>query len=377
MATLNPFAPTQRLVIKIGSALLVDPDNGQLRSEWLDALAHDIAALSKDAVEIVLVSSGAIALGRGRLGLRGQKLSLAQKQACAATGQSVLTRHYEDALNQHGLKTAQALLTLNDTEDRRRWLNARSTLNTLLGLGVIPIINENDTVSTSEIRYGDNDRLAARTAQMIGADTLILLSDIDGLYTADPRNDSAAKHIPLIDHLTDEIMNMGGIANQQAGVGTGGMATKLLAAQITVTAGCHMAIMDGRALSPLSRLQNGEAASWFKASVSSKSARAQWISGSLKPRGNLTIDAGAEAALNRGTSLLAAGVTDAEGTFSKGDCVTISGPNGNRLGIGLVAYDINETLRIKGLRSEDAAFILGYDKVDPLIHRDNLVWGQS
>lgn len=373
MATLNPFAPTHRLVIKIGSALIVEPKTGTLRKDWLGSLAADIARLHAQGVEVILVSSGAIALGRGRLDLMGQKLMLAQKQACAATGQSLLTRQYEDSLMAHDIPTAQALLTLNDTENRRRWLNARVTLSTLLNLGVVPIINENDTISTMEIRYGDNDRLAARAAQMMGADTLILLSDIDGLYTGDPRQNKDAKHIPIIDGLSNDIMQMGGNANQASGVGTGGMATKLLAAQIAVKSGCHMAVMDGRAPSPLTRLQNGEKSSWFKALTTPKNARAQWISGALKPLGTLTIDDGAKDALIAGKSLLSAGIVRVDGSFEKGDCVTICTQDGQKFGMGLVTYDIADAQRIKGLRSDIAAKTLGYDKVDPLIHRDNLV----
>jgi len=353
MATLSPFAPTRRLVLKIGSALLVDPNRGALRKDWLSALTVDIQALHEDGVEIIIVSSGAIALGRGRLSLMGHDLTLPQKQACAAAGQSLLTGHYEQAFAAHGLKTAQALLTLNDTENRRRWLNARSTLETLLSLGVIPIINENDTVSTTEIRYGDNDRLAARTAQMIGADTLILLSDINGLYNRDPQIDKTAQHIPIIDSLTDEVMQMGGEANARQGLGTGGMATKLLAAQIAMGAGCHMAIMDGRVPGPISRMQSGETLSWFRAATTPKNARQQWIAGTLKPQGDVTIDSGAIAALGQGKSLLAAGVTAVSGHFGKGDCVQI---------------------QIIGKRSQDAVKTLGYDKIGPLIHRDNLIW---
>jgi glutamate 5-kinase len=242
MATLETGSldTTKRLVIKIGSAILVDSETGHLRQDWLEGLSQDIAALKSENKDIVIVSSGAIALGRARLGLLGRKLSLAEKQACAAAGQSLLTRAYERALDAHDIATAQALLTLNDTEDRRRWLNARSTLETLLSLGAIPIINENDTVATDEIRYGDNDRLAARTAQMLGADTLILLSDIDGLYTSDPRTDETAKHLPVIEELTPEILAMGGGVNAEAAVGSGGMATKLAAAKISTQAGCRM-----------------------------------------------------------------------------------------------------------------------------------------
>lgn len=374
MESLSPFAPTQRLVLKIGSALLINPETGALRGTWLTALAADIQTLHMQGVEIIIVSSGAIALGRGRLSLRGQALTLAQKQACAAAGQSLLTGYYERAFLRHDLKTAQALLTLNDTENRRRWLNARSTLETLLSLGVIPIINENDTVSTTEIRYGDNDRLAARTAQMMGADTLILLSDIDGLYTQDPRQHKTAEHIPIIETLTDDIMRMGGSANAAQGVGTGGMVTKLLAAQIAMGAGCHMAVMDGRAPHPLDRLRGGAPASWFRAATTPKNARQQWIAGTLKPQGSVWIDHGAHIALSQGKSLLAAGVTALSGDFEKGDCVNILYKDETVCGLGLIAYDAVEAEQIKGKRSEDAAKTLGYDKIGPLIHRDNLIW---
>jgi glutamate 5-kinase len=302
---------------------------------------------------------------------------LAQKQACAATGQSLLTGYYERALGQYNIKTAQALLTLHDTENRRRWLNARSTLKTLLSFGVIPIINENDTVSTTEIRYGDNDRLAARAAQMMSADTLILLSDIDGLYTDDPRVNQTAAHIPIIDEISEDIMQMGGDANSSAGLGSGGMATKLLAAQIATGAGCHMAVMDGRAPAPLSRLRSGDMASWFRAATTPKNARQQWIAGTLKPSGDIWIDDGARTALSQGKSLLAAGVTAISGPFEKGDCVKILCANGTSCGLGLIAYDAVETQKIIGKRSEDAAKALSYDKISPLIHRDNLIWHRS
>ena len=362
-----------RLVLKIGSAILIDSETGQLREDWLGSLSHDIAALKSGGKDVVIVSSGAIALGRARLGLLGRNLSLAEKQACAAAGQSLLTRAYERALDNHNIMTAQALLTLNDTEDRRRWLNARSTLETLLSLGAIPIINENDTVATDEIRYGDNDRLAARAAQMLGADTLILLSDIDGLYTADPRSDEAAKHLPVIKALTDDIMSMGGGVNTKAAVGSGGMATKLAAAKIATQAGCRMCIMDGRAESPLTRLKNGERCSWFEAESNPKKARSQWIGGTLKPSGTLVIDAGAAKALTQGKSLLAAGVTELTGSFSKGDAVSICNDSGLEIARGLVAYDAQDAAQILGLKSGDIAARLGYDNGAALIHRDNLV----
>jgi glutamate 5-kinase len=364
------FADVQTLVIKIGSAILVDGQTQALRKDWLDALASDLAAL-KDK-RIILVSSGAIALGRQRLNLVGASLSLSEKQACAAAGQSSLTRAYDDALGLHGITTAQALLTLNDTEHRRRWLNARSTLDTLLGLGAIPIINENDTVATDEIRYGDNDRLAARTAQMVGADMLILLSDIDGLYTADPRSDSAARHIPLIEALSDDIMAMGGAPNAAAGVGSGGMATKLAAAKIATQAGCDMIICDGRSIGALASLKNGAKHSRFKAQSNPRKARAQWIGGTLKPSGMLHIDLGAMKALKKGSSLLPAGVTRVSGEFEKGDAVSVIA-NDIEIARGLVAYDLQEADRIKGLKSAEISTELGYEHGAAIIHRDNLV----
>ena len=370
MASLDTSA---RLVIKIGSAILIEGGNGALRQNWLDSLCQDIATLKSAGKEIVIVSSGAIALGRARLGLQGRKLSLAEKQACAAAGQSLLTRAYERALAPHGITTAQALLTLNDTESRRRWLNARSTLETLLSLGAIPIINENDTVATDEIRYGDNDRLAARTAQMLGADILILLSDINGLYTADPRSDSTAKHMPLIKTLSDDVMAMGGGVNKVAAVGSGGMATKLAAAKIATQAGCRMCIMDGRDNSPLKRLQNGEQCSWLEPESNPKKARRQWIGGTLKPRGVIVIDGGAAKALTKGKSLLAAGVTSITGSFSKGDAVSVCNEAGAEIARGLIAYDAADAIKILGLKSKDILKILGYDNGAAIIHRDNLV----
>lgn len=358
------------IVIKIGSAILVDVETNRLRVDWLAALAEDLSALENK--RIVLVSSGAIALGRQRLDLVGKLLTLPQKQACAAAGQSHLTRAYEDALGVKGLVTAQALLTLNDTEDRRRWLNARSTLETLLELGAVPIINENDTVATDEIRYGDNDRLAARTAQMMGADLLVLLSDIDGLYTSDPRRDDTAQHLPIINELTDDIRSMGGEPNATTGMGSGGMATKLAAAEIATSAGCDMIICDGRKSGALGALWRGSKHSIFKATSNPKKARAQWIGGTLKPRGSLNIDAGAAKALRAGSSLLPAGVIAVSGTFTKGDAVSILS-EGREIARGLVAYDHPQADLIKGLKSSEITAILGYDNGAALIHRDNLV----
>ncbi len=364
------FTTAQTIVIKIGSAILVDAKTQALREDWLEALASDLSSLTEK--RIILVSSGAIALGRQRLNLIRTSLTLPQKQACAAAGQSSLTRAYENALGRRNIVTAQALLTLHDTENRRRWLNARSTLDTLLELGAIPIINENDTVATDEIRYGDNDRLAARTAQMIGADLLILLSDIDGLYTADPRNDPAAEHLPLVNNLSDDIMAMGGAPNAASGVGTGGMVTKLAAAQIATQAGCDMIICDGRDVGALAALGRGAKHTRFKAKSNPRKARAQWIGGALKPSGALHIDAGAAKALKAGSSLLPAGVTSVTGAFQKGDAVSVI-TGGIEIARGLVAYDLSEADRIKGLKSSETTAVLGYENGAALIHRDNLV----
>ena len=362
----------QRVVIKIGSALLVNVRTGAINRGWLDALAVDIDRMRKRGTDVVIVSSGAIGLGRARLGLRGEDLNLEQKQACAAAGQAQLTQSYEDALAPFGYITAQTLMTLPDTEDRRRWLNGRRTLKTLLGLGAIPIVNENDTVSTAEIRYGDNDRLAARVAQMCGADMLLLLSDIDGLYTADPRRDETATHIATVDTITPEIDAMGGSENPDAGVGTGGMTTKIAAARIAVAAGCHVIVTRGDLTRPISALEDGGKATHFKAHIDPFTARKQWIVGSLNHAGTITVDAGAAQALLKGNSLLPAGVTDISGQFSKGDPVSIEGPDGHKIACGLTAYDSNDAMRIAGIKSQDIIATLGYSAGASLIHADDL-----
>ncbi|RKQ71026.1 glutamate 5-kinase [Litorimonas taeanensis] len=372
-SSLSGLGKYQRLVIKIGSALLVESDSLTLRQSWLNSICDDIAERHKLGLETLIVSSGAIALGRARLNLIGRILDLSEKQACAAAGQALLTQAYDKALSAKGLISAQALLTLNDTEDRRKWLNARSTLETLLALEAIPIINENDTVATDEIRYGDNDRLAARTAQMVGADALLLLSDIDGLYTADPRFYSDAKHLPVIENLTPQIIAMGGPANTDAAVGTGGMETKLAAAQIAVQAGCEMIILNGTDNHPLSRFDNGERHSLFIATQSPRKARAQWISGSLKPKGQIEIDSGAHSALKKGRSLLAAGIVSIEGQFDKGDAICIIDQNKQEIARGLVNYGSKDANRIMGLHSDNIEMLLGYTNGDAIVHRDNLV----
>lgn len=372
MSASELLANSKRVVIKIGSALLVDTDKSELRQSWLTSLAEDIQDLRWKNIDVIIVSSGAIALGRTRLGRVGKSLSLGEKQACAAAGQAALTRAYEDALAPLGYNTAQALLTLMDTENRQKWLNARTALETLLGLGVIPIINENDTVATDEIRYGDNDRLAARVAQMMGADMLILLSDIDGLYSADPRSNPTAKHIALIKDITPKIRDMGGDANIAAAVGTGGMASKISAAEIAMNAGCHTIVTQGDVLRPISALKKGARHSHFMAKTDPVSARKQWISGALKPKGRIEIDAGALKALQSGRSLLPAGISAVTGTFQLGDAVYITF-DGAVIAKGLSAYSSADVEELIGAKSDQINSILGYDNGKNIIHRDNLV----
>ena len=374
---MTPLSSARRIVIKVGSALLVDGESGAADRQWLAALAADVAALRAEGKQVLIVSSGSIALGRRRLGLpaRGE-LELAEKQAAAAAGQSVLMRAWEEAFDPHGLTTAQVLLTRDDTETRRRWLNARATVDTLLKLGAIPVVNENDTVATEEIRYGDNDRLAARVAQMIGADLLILLSDVDGLYTADPRRDPSAAHIPQVDAFTPSLEAMAEGANASGGVGTGGMATKIAAARIAHGAGCATLVTLGRreGAGPLQAMEAGAKATLFAAHATPAAAYKQWIAGSLAPQGTLVVDAGAATALRGGKSLLPAGVTAVEGQFGKGDAVAVRGPDGHDLARGLSAYGSADAAAIKGLRSHAIEAALGYRGPSALIHRDDMVW---
>ena len=361
----------QRLVVKIGSALVVDQANATPRTLWLAGIASDIKGLRDRGVDVIVVSSGAIALARPVLGLRRKRLKLEEKQAAAAVGQIQLAQAWSQALSTVGLTAAQLLLTPDDTEDRRRYLNARATLETLLGLGCIPVINENDTVATAEIRFGDNDRLAARVAEMVGADQLILLSDIDGLYTADPRHDPSATHIPVVEALTPEIEAMGG--EPPPGYSSGGMRTKLVAARIATQAGCAMAIAIGNKPHPLADLENGARCTWFLPAPEGRNARKRWIAGALSPLGTFTVDAGAARALAAGKSLLPAGVRDVRGTFGRGDAVTIEGPDGTALAKGLSAYASDDAQRIAGHRSERIVSILGWRGRDEIVHRDDLV----
>jgi glutamate 5-kinase len=364
------WANSRRIVVKIGSALLVDSASGALKSEWLASLADDIAALKAEGREVILVSSGAIALGRRVLGLPRGPLKLDESQAAAAVGQIDLAHAYEDMLRARGVVAAQLLLTFGDTEERRRYLNARSTVETLLRLGAVPVVNENDTVATAEIRYGDNDRLAARVASMASADCLVLLSDIDGLYTAPPQIDPTAKRLDVVPAITPDIEAMAGDVGSE--LSRGGMVTKIEAAKVAVSAGCHMVITLGKTLRPLSALADGAACTWFLADSSPAAARKRWIAGTLAPKGVLTIDQGAKAALAAGRSLLAAGVVRVEGEFGRGDAVTIRDSDGRELGRGLISYDREETVRLIGHNSSEIETILGYTGRSELIHRDDM-----
>ncbi|HEY5209326.1 MAG TPA: glutamate 5-kinase [Stellaceae bacterium] len=367
---METLATARRLIVKIGSALLVE-DNGEIKRAWLDALAEDVVRCRRRGQQVLIVSSGAIAAGRLQLGLVGRALRLEEKQAAAAAGQIRLAHAYQEALAKHGATVAQILLTPEDTEERRRHLNARATLETLLELGAVPVINENDTVATSEIRFGDNDRLAARVAQMISADTLVLLSDIDGLYTGDPRTDFAARHIPEVREIDPGTEAMAGAA--PAGYSSGGMVTKLVAARIAIGAGCRMVIAKGEPLRPLRDIENGARCTWFLPSSEPRTARKRWIAGMLNPAGCFTVDDGAAAALKRGTSLLPAGVLTVAGSFERGDPVLVRNRAGAEIGRGLSAYSSADAIAIAGHKSGEIEAILGYRGRDEMIHRDELV----
>jgi glutamate 5-kinase len=368
----TPLEGARRLVVKIGSSILVDETRGEIRRDWLEALTDDVARLHKGGCEVVLVSSGAIRLGRTHFKLAPGPLKLEESQAAAATGQIQLAHAYQEALARHGITVAQVLLTLDDSEERRRYLNARQTMATLLAMKAVPVINENDTVATDEIRFGDNDRLSARVAEMISADTLVLLSDIDGLYTGDPRLDASARFIPEIREITPAIEAMGGSAASE--LSNGGMATKLIAGRIAMAAGCRMAIADGRAVGALGALIDGKArCSWFLPEGSPLSARKKWIKGSLKTAGALLVDDGAVRALSAGKSLLPAGVTAIEGEFKRGDVVDVKDRAGRLLARGLVAYAADDARRIAGRKSAEIEHLLGFRGRDEMVHRDDLV----
>ena len=363
------LASAKRIVVKIGSALLVDRTAG-LKTGWLQALAEDVAMLRARGTDVILVSSGSIALGRRVLDLPFAALPLEQSQAAAAVGQIRLARAYEEVLAPHGVKTAQVLVTLEDTEDRRRYLNSRATLQTLLGFGVVPIVNENDTVATDEIRFGDNDRLAAQIAITIGADQLVLLSDVDGFYSANPHEDPAATRFEVIEHITPEIEAMAG--DPVSGLSKGGMKTKLMAARTAVQGGCAMAIMEGSVLRPLSALAAGANCTWFLPEGDPQAARKRWIA-AMKPRGEVRVDAGAVAALAQGKSLLPAGVVAVTGSFGRGEPVAVLAPDGAVLAKGLIRYTAAEAQAIAGHRSGEIEAILGYPGRAALIHRDDMV----
>lgn len=374
MAALKPLiAPdirtAKRLVVKIGSALLVDRASG-LKGDWLTALCADVADAKLRGADVVLVSSGSIALGRTVLGLGSGDLTLEQSQAAAAVGQIQLARAYSEALAPHGIIAGQVLVTLEDTEDRRRYLNSRATMETMLGFGVVPIVNENDTVATDEIRFGDNDRLAAQIAVTVGADQLILLSDVDGFYAANPKEDPTAQRFDLVETITAAIEAMAG--DPISSLSKGGMKTKLMAAKTAQAGGCAMAIMEGSTLRPLTALANGAARTWFLAKGDPQAARKRWI-GAMKPRGEVRLDAGAVRAMAQGKSLLPAGVTEVLGRFGRGEPVAILAPNGDVLGKGLIRYTADEARAIAGHRSGDIEAILGYAGRAALIHRDDLV----
>jgi len=370
MTTRKPLDRYRRIVIKIGSALLVDRKTG-LKKAWLDAMCADIAALKAKGADVLVVSSGAIALGRSVLDLPSGALKLEESQAAAAVGQISLARAWSESLSRDEIVAGQILLTLGDTEERRRYLNARATINQLLKIGAVPIINENDTVATSEIRYGDNDRLAARVATMTGADLLILLSDIDGLYTAPPHLDPDAKFLETIAEITPEIEAMAGGAASE--LSRGGMRTKIDAGKIATTSGCAMIIASGKTDSPLSAIANGARSSWFAPSGTPVTARKTWIAGQLQPAGELHIDEGAMTALGAGKSLLPAGVRKINGVFSRGDTIAIIGPSGREIARGLASYDADEARQIAGRKSAEIEKILGYPGRAAMIHRDDMV----
>ncbi|MGB8602425.1 MAG: glutamate 5-kinase [Rhizomicrobium sp.] len=366
----DPFAAASLIVVKVGSSLIVDAKAGTARRDWLKSLCADIAGLKREGKDVILVSSGAVALGRRVLGLKEGVLRLEESQAAAAAGQVRLAGAYAEMFRAENFAAAQVLLTLEDTEERRRYLNARATLKTLLSLRAVPVINENDTVATAEIRFGDNDRLSARVASMIGADLLVLLSDVDGLYTADPGKDPSARHIPLVEAITPEIEQMGG--GSISGLGRGGMEAKLVAAKIAGGAGCETIVAMGKTLHPLTALRRGGRATRFIASTNPATAKKLWIAGVLKPQGGLYIDDGAVAALHQGKSLLPAGIKRVDGRFERGDAVAVFDVQGHEIARGLSAYNATDAERIAGKHSVDIETILGYRGRDEMIHRDDL-----
>lgn len=374
-ANLDAFAAAKRIVVKIGSSLFVNAATGQLDRSWLEGLAADVAALHEAGKEVVIVSSGAVALGRRELGFDAQHAKLEDNQAAAAVGQILLAHAYKELLGSHGISVAQVLLTLGDSENRRRYLNAVRTLTTLINARVVPVINENDTVATAELRYGDNDRLAGCVAQMVSAECLVTLSDVDGLFSADPQTNAGAEHIAEVSQIDSKLMAMAGGPGSRHG--SGGMRTKLEGARIAVDAGCRAVITNGHVDRPLSALVAGARATWFLPTSSPLAARKQWIAGSLKPRGQISVDDGAARALLQGRSLLPAGVTGVEGKFEKGDLVRVCAANGDELARGLIAWSQAEAAAIAGRQSDEITGILGYQGRNEMIHRDDLVLSKT
>jgi glutamate 5-kinase len=373
--TLPTIHDFRRIVVKVGSSLLIDAAAGRVKQAWFASLIEDIAALHREKRDLLVVSSGAIALGRAVLRLAAGPLKLEESQAAAAVGQIELARTWSEALGRHGIGAGQILVTLGDTEERRRYLNARSTIAKLLEWRAVPVINENDTVATNEIRYGDNDRLAARVATMASADLLVLLSDVDGLYDAPPARSATAKLIPVVERITPEVEAMAGAAPSE--LSRGGMQTKIEAAKIATTAGTHMVIGSGRVDHPLRAIASAAPSTWFLTPGNPVTSRKKWIAGSLEPRGTLVIDAGAVAALRRGNSLLPVGVIRVEGQFARGDAVIVRGPDGAEIGRGLVAYDAPDADKVKGRPSSDILLVLGIEGRAEMIHRDDLALGRQ
>jgi len=372
MTTSNILSDARRVIVKIGSALLVDPERGTVHRRWLEALAEDLARFRARGQEVIIVSSGAIAVGRRHLNLSQGQLRLDESQAAAATGMIRLAHAYQDALAHHDLTVAQVLVTLDDSENRRRYINARNTLETLLKLGAVPLINENDTVATDEIKLGDNDRLAGRVASMISADALVLLSHVDGLYDKDPTENADANHVPeVLGEITKAVAGMAGASMSHDG--TGGMVTKLEAARIAMAAGTRMAIADGTALHPLGRIEDGARCTWFVPDATPKTARKRWIASALKPAGSIIVDDGALNALHGGKSLLPAGVTAIEGNFQRGDAVIVATTDGREIARGITAYSADDGRRIMGNKTNEIETILGYRGRDEMVHRDDLV----
>ncbi len=369
------WTTAKRIVVKIGSSLLTDKGTGALKSDWLTSLMDDVAQLISAGKQVVLVSSGAIALGRHTLKLAKGPLALEQSQAAAATGQISLAHAYQELARARGMTAAQILLTLGDTEERRRYLNARYTIETLLDLGAIPVVNENDTVATNEIRYGDNDRLSARVASMVSADCLVLLSDVDGLYTTPPGTENSGRRLDVVTAITSEIEAMAGDAGTE--LSKGGMKTKLEAGKIALSAGTHMVITSGKILNPLRQISKGCACTWFLAPSDPLTAKKRWIAGKLEPKGHVFVDAGAEKALAAGKSLLPAGVVRLEGNFDRGDAVVIRAVDERELGRGLIAYAKVDATRIIGHKSSEIVEILGVSRCDELIHRDDMALHRS